>query len=82
MSGTSLVTKGILDQNYGDVVNHATELPLIVDYEVMDMCLSVPSEIITETELPDEITTTVCIAPPITEATIELLDVTIEVEEN
>ena len=81
MGGTTLVTKGILGPIEGDVSYHETILPLIVDAQVVEMSIVLPTEVIVETSLPDAVTAEIEIAELELEVSIPLLDVTAELED-
>jgi len=81
MGGTSLISKGILSPIEGDVTNHYTELPLTVEYEVNEMSIVLPDEILVDAGLPDEITTDILLHDLTVEIEVPLLETDIRLEE-
>ena len=81
MGATSLISKGILSPIEGDVVFHRTELPLNIEAVKTEMSITLPDEIIAESNLPDEVLTDTVIEGLTTEIEIPLLDVKTEIKE-
>lgn len=82
MGGTTLVTKGILGPIEGDILNRTIELPLEVEYQVNEMMIALPDEILAEAELPDSVEAEVSLNEMDVEADFAELDVEIEVKED
>jgi len=81
MGGTSLITKGILGPIEGDVNLYQTELPLTVDARIKEMSLVVPTEIVAQASLPDEVTTETSLDLLETNVQVPSLDVDVRMEE-